>query len=75
MLQLDVFNYSNYEEYKHADALTTGGSIVKLKNMAHPDAFSGRVHSFSMALMQLNDSLTAIVTWLLLEIEFNFSEV
>ena len=46
--------------------------MVKLKNMAHPVAFSGRVHSFSMALMQLNASLTAIVTWLFVEIDFNF---
>ncbi len=59
----------------YAESLTTGGSIVKLKNMAHPVAFSGRVHSFSIALMQLNASLTAIVIWLLVEIDFNFSEV
>ena len=45
------------------DTLTTGGSIVKLKNMTHPDASSWRELNVSMALIQVNASLTATVTW------------
>ena len=43
--------------------LTTGGSMVKLKNIAQPISSLGSEQSFSMAVIYVKASFTAIITW------------
>ena len=42
--------------------LTTGGSMVKLKNIAQPILSLGSEQSFSMAVIYVKASFTAIIT-------------
>ena len=43
--------------------LTTDGSMVKLKNIAQPFLSLGSERSFSMAVIYVKASFTAIITW------------